>query len=441
MMGFATALLTTLLLVSELVVECVVDQTVQSSSNIIANNVVLNVSFIPQCCDIVLGDDLTSNENLMACVGGVSMMSKHSLSQSKILAKSLNLEKNIRDSEGRVLSPPTVIMTSLVPSNVFELHAASLAINAAYAEHNKYLFFPVNGLSKYNTNRNLIFTLKDEGSHFSQCDYVFWINNDYIITNMTWRIEDLFANTDENIDILIVQDMVEGISASQQNITCILMRNTAWSHQFFYMFDLFLAHNEADVALNIANALTSYLATVPPVDAARVKLISSSSFHASFPSHLNHQVSYPMLQLAGEDSIYARSVFGAGWAQMCGHMKRHNLHPNPAPYLQSSITVHRMGNVEPFRDPLWTYINEKESLSRVLTFDQFNYSLPGQIGLSPEAMQRLHFEYQQKYFEIKNLVESAKQLKVSNKGKAALPFRAINQIYRNTISFMEVCTT
>lgn len=419
---------------------------------------VLDVTYIPTCCSIVLGDDLTSNEHLQGCIGRMAYLTRNYFIHKK--TSDSNSSRSSDDSgtddinDSSISSVfPTVVVISMLPSNVFSLHASAIAINTAYTEHNHYLYYPMNQPADKSKARNVVTLLKDVPSTFYHGDLVFWLDEDVVVIDMMWRIEDIITPADDDIDVFFVQDeMREGLNPFQQNITCILFRNTAWSLQFFFMFDLYIHYNEEELFLHKKNILSSFLNTVPPSDLKKVKILPSSMFHAAYPSHLSHQPHFPLLRLSGEDNVYARSVFEAAWDQICGHTRRNNLHSNPSPFPQSlsivpvdtelvtdpitGVITERV--VEINRDPLWTFIiGDKEIVHRQATIEDYPFSLPPQLGIHPKALQRLHSSYLNKYFEIKNLVIRAKQLKIEN-GDTPLPFRTINQIFRNTIRFSQV---
>jgi hypothetical protein len=395
---------------------------------------------------------MTSNEQLLGCVGRMSQLARryqthHMSKQTKPTHEASRNKDNgglenmsgIGLSVGRSVTP-TVVVVSILPIDVFDLflYTPALAINAAYSEHNKYLYFNMNQHVGKSKQRSLMTLLKDTAGTFHRGDFVFWMDEDVVVTDMNWRIENIITSTDEDVDVFFIQDELrEDKNPYQQNITCILFRNTAWSLQFFFMFDKFLHFNEGDLAHKKNNYLSSFLATVPHTDFQKVKILPSSLFYATFPSHLSHQSTFPLLHLAGEDNVYARSVFEAGWTQVCGHTLRHNLHPNPAPHPHTTTITPTSTSTVADHDPLWSFINVDEKLHRLSTIDQFPFSLPPQLGLNPETLRQLHTAYQKKYLEIVNLVAEAKQLRTET-GDTPIPFRSVSQIYRNMITFIEV---
>ena len=413
-------------------------------------DVVLDVSYIPTCCSIILGDDLTSNEHLMGCVGRMTQ-----LTRSYLLFKEPFKSNSITSSGSgeKESDDPKVVVVSVLPSNVFQLHSSAIAINAAYTEHNKYIYFTMNQPVGNTKQKNVISLLKDLPGTFYHGDLVLWLDEDVIVTDMTWRIEEILTPADDDIDVFIVQDELrDGLNPFQQNITCILYRNTGWALQFFFMFDLYIHYHEEDILKHKKNYLAAYLSSIPPSDLSKVKILSSSLFHASYPSHLSHQPQFPLLKLTGEDNVYVRNVFETGWEQICGHTRRHNLHPNPSPYPHSVtiVTPDPVWSTDPEtgvvtqiaaeynRDPLWDFVTgQGELLAHNSAISDYSFNLPSQLGLNPKELRRLHAAYQHKYFEIKNLVIRAKQLKIDS-GDSPLPFRTINQIYLNTISFTQV---
>ena len=402
---------------------------------------VLDVSYIPTCCNIILGDDLTSNELLLGCVGQMTQLTRNYFLHNEPLYwsnvsyfTSLVVDKNVNENV-----PLVVVVVSILPKNVFNLHSSAFAINAAYAEHNKYLYYTMNQppelLPSSSRRRSITTLMKDNPGNLFNGDIIFWMESDVVVTDMNWRIESLLSDENSDIDVFLFQDELDSkdMTFQQPNISCILSRNTAWSLQFFFMFDLYLYFNEEEVTSKNVNYIDSFLEAIPKDDLKKVKLLPTSLLFSSTPNQEHDDKSYPLLNLAREDHMYARSVFENGWEQVCGHTRRHNRHPNPAPF----PVTERHVSPDESHDPLWSFVGIDETLMRVSAIDEYSFHLPPHIGLNSHKLLQLYEIYQSKYLEIQNMVARAKQLN-KEKGDSPLPFRTINQMYQNLRKYIEV---
>ena len=238
---------------------------------------------------------------------------------------------------------PAVTMYTYVTDSITKYSSYATAINAVYAEQNRYNFHilgrqaqmksagydvkpdPYAGAldARWNKVHILLQALEQQQDGMDQnygtvdndeltpaSQYVAWVDADLVILDMGMRIE-LIGQEYPDADIIMSRDLVHAEFVSNSGF--IIARCTDWSIAFFKKW-----WNTYDrTKCCDQNAFTWLYDKFNQENLGHVKLLKTDAINSNFPAWRNQKLYNQVLHLAGASSLYRIPLFRTGFEEVC----------------------------------------------------------------------------------------------------------------------------
>eukprot|EP01041_Mallomonas_annulata_P006414 gene6414-12968_t len=218
-------------------------------------------------------------------------------------------------------SKSTISLITFTDAAISNYSAYSLAINAAYASLNGYIFYIIDETegfqldqfdARWNKVKILYNAMDPTINRFAATttnDTLVWIDADLIFLDFKLLLQDV-VNLYPSVNIIISRDKDD--SPTIANTGLIIIKNNEWSRNF-----LSLWWNSYDRSKCCDQNVLTWLYNSDPSLQPHFKLLPADALNTDFPCWKNQKPTNQVLHLAGASSLLRRSAFTFGWDCVC----------------------------------------------------------------------------------------------------------------------------
>lgn len=268
-------------------------------------------------------------------------------------------------------------LVTYVTKDIYDYAAYALAINSAYAEHNKYQFKILTpseaNYEPTDARWNKVKILEEaisNGGWAQNHHYVVWLDADLAILDLGMRIE-LIGQEYPDADIIMSEDL--DAAATLGNSGYILVRNTPWAKQFLSQW---WSHEDRK-RMNDQASLTLLYHSLDTQQQRKIKILRKDAVNSYFPPYINQQEYNQVLHLAGDIQAYRRLVFMKGFQEICTALSM-----NPPHHIPIQLTLTRQFLALSTENMKGVRITELQTLLSQINEYQFDQRQSPQIHFS-----------------------------------------------------------
>jgi tetratricopeptide (TPR) repeat protein len=175
------------------------------------------------------------------------------------------------------------------------------------------------------------------------CDYVMWVDADWIVLDMKW---DIAAIVSAHPTANIIVSAEHAGSTTRMNSGAVLVRNSAWSRTFLWdwwtIADRRMFSDQEQFDLLYQQRQQNHPSGTHPKACPHIVILAPEAMNSDPPAMTQLRANHAILHLMGEENEYRERAFRQAWTSICRTISTLQSNASPQQLQRDRYTHHVM---------------------------------------------------------------------------------------------------